>query len=89
MLPSCESPPTTRPRDISEHIESREYSSANRAAGNEQISDGFREPKKTVTVGVGSCCVLLNYLFNSLFNILHSVAYILNGSGWPHPDFQR
>ena len=74
MLPSCESPTKARPGDTSEHIESREYSSANRAAGNEQISGGFREPEKTVTVGVGLCCVLL--IFNKkTFESIHKLLF--------------
>ena len=40
-------------------MKSREYISENQTAGNEQVGDGIREPRKVVTVVVGWCCVLL------------------------------
>ena len=59
VLSPCESPTATLPRHVLEHMKSREYISENHMAGDEQVGNGFRGPKKRVTVGVGSCCVLL------------------------------
>ena len=49
VLSSCESPTSTVPRHVLEHMKSREYISheisENHTAGDEQVGDGLREPK--------------------------------------------
>ena len=59
MLPSCDSPTSTGPREFLEHMKSWEYSSEKHTAGNEQVGDGFREPKNGDHGGGVVLCALL------------------------------